>query len=389
MSIIPAILLSLTIMVPAYAENVFWRYAVDRYERSVLMDKLEVPSGLNPYEFLAGELGYDAWITRDEKSVVILSEQASSGEVPILCLHKIGDDDNYALTPQRFRELLQYINANGWYMVTDSQYLKKDFSRVPTGLKPIVMGSDDASYGTLIYQTVGDSLTGRVRRFFGKPIMERDSMAAILERYAKKEDNRINFTFYVSFDAVPFRQLDGYKNPGFPYRNIPVVAEKIRYLDNNFILGIHALSHIYAYEMGIHEFAEDVLAAWNVLDEYAGAEALTVQTLAFPFGIENLSAELESLISSLSRNGRRLVGGFDLDNAPAAPPGSLKKPFEVSRINVDNSRWQETLNTLNSINAVSARREIIWETASKRLPNERLLLGAAPSDGVWVLVKDD
>ena len=80
-------------------------------------------------------------------------------------------------------------------------------------------------------------------------------MVAILERHVRKEEGRINFTFYVSFDAIPFRQLDGHENPGFPYPGVPVISEKIRYLDEHFILGIHSLSHVYAHDMGPSAFA--------------------------------------------------------------------------------------------------------------------------------------
>lgn len=370
------------------SKDVFWRYTTDRHNRPILRDGLEVPDGVNPYDFLARRQEFDGWMTRREGDVVFLAEQTSEGEVPILCLHKISRENNYGLTPERFRHLLRYINRNGWYLIADYQYLNRDFTRVPTGFKPIVMGSDDASYGTLIYQTRGDRLTGKVKRFFGKPQLNRDSMVAILERYARREDNRINFTFYVSFDAVPFRQLDGSENPGFPYPGIPIVEEKIRYLDSNFILGIHSLSHTYAYDMGAGAFARDVLSAWTLLDEYAGGEAKTVQTIAFPFGIMgSLTAELKTAISSLTRHGRQLTGGFDLDDKLASPPGSLDEEFNVSRLNVDNQNWEHLLRTLDSADAVIARREIIWETDTKRLPGSRWSLGANPSDGVWILVR--
>ena len=369
------------------SRDIFWLYTKDRYNRSVLADRLDVPQGVDPYLYLAENRGFDGWMTRKEGNITFLSEKADSGVVPILCLHKISREEDYALTPERFRRLLQYISNNGWYLVSDLQYLEGDFSRVPSGLKPIVMGSDDGSHGTLIYQTRGDKLSGTVKRLFGKPIIERDSMVAILEKHAMQEDGRINFTFYISFDAIPFRQLDGFDNPGFPYRGIPVIAEKMHYLDENFIIGIHSLSHIYAHDMGSEAFAEDVLRAWEQIDEYAGGEAMSLHTMAFPYGIRPLSPDMRAAITSLNRNGKYLDGAFDFDNKLAAPPGRPGDNFDVSRFNVDNKNWDRLMRTLDGADAVSARREIIWEVETKRLPRSRYSLGAAPSDDVWVLVR--
>lgn len=371
----------------AESEAVFWLYTSDRYNRSILDNPIEVPSGMEPYEFIASELGYENWIIRREGEVTFLSEKSSVGEVPVLCLHRLGRGQKYELTPTRFRRLIDYIRSNKWYLISDHQYISGDLSRVPNGFKPIVMGSDDASYGTLTYQTNGEGLYSIVRRRAGKPLLDRNSMVSILEMYAPREEGRINFTFYISFDAVPFRQLDGYRNPGFPYKGIPLVAEKIRYLDEKFILGIHSLSHIYADDMGSEAFAGDVLRAWELIDEYAGGEALSLHTLSFPFGISTLTPSMRGELNSLTRNGRRLSGAFDFDDKLAPAPGALNDAFDISRYNVDNRTWNRIFETLESANAVVVRREVIWEVNTKKLPRSRYSLGAGETDAVWVLVR--
>jgi len=372
---------------PADAQDTFWVYTKDRYNRAVLTDPLEVPAGRDPYRYLAESRGFPDFLVRKEGDVTYLAEKSDEGVVPILCLHKISREEDYALTPDRFRRLLHYVKDNGWYLVSDLQYLHGDFSRVPTGFKPIVMGSDDASHGTLIYQTRGDRQYGKVKRLFGKPLIDKDSMVAILERYADREDGRINFTFYVSFDAIPFRQLDGFENPGFPYQGIPIIYEKIQYLDDNFIIGIHSQSHPYVWDIGINAFAEDIMKGWEQLDEYAGGEAQSLHTMAYPYGVRSYSLELRNALSSLNRNGKYLDGSFDFDNKLAPPPGDPGDEFDVSRFNVDNKHWDRLMRTLDGADAVTARREIIWEVDSKRLPRSRYSLGAAPSDEILVLVR--
>ena len=365
----------------------FWKCIRDRFNRYVLTDGMEVPTGTDPYTWLAEHLQYNDWSVRQNREVTFLAEKATDGKIPILGLHTLGDDASYALSPKRFRQLIKYIKANKWYMVADYQYIMGDFSNVPTGYKPIVLGADDASWGNVIFETKGDKLFSSTKSFFGKHRLDKKSMAGILERYARRENGRINFTFYVSFDAVPFRQLAGHKNPGFPYADIPIVAEKIRYLDDNFIIGIHSLSHIYAHEMGPNAFAKDVKAAWSMLDNYAGGKATSVRTLAFPYGISPLTTEMRQAVTSIVHNGKQLVGAFDLDGKLSSPPGRPIDPFCVSRINLDNSSWENILELLQNMDAVEARREIVWETDTKRLPKDIQALGAEKSDGVWILVQ--
>ncbi len=381
--------LFLSILSGLEAQNVFWRYTKDRYNKATLADPISVPEGLDPYEYFAGEQGFSGWMVRSDGAASVLSEKSVEGVVPVLCLHKIGNEEEYALSPDRFTELLLYLNDRNWYLISDSQYLKGDFSRVPTGMKPIVMGSDDAPAGTFIYQTKGDLQTGSIRRIFGEPILDRNSMVAILERYAPREDGRINFTFYISFDAIPFRQLGGKNNPGFPYEDVPVIYEKVQYLDRHFILGIHTLSHIYAHDMSVEAFAQDVMDGWTLIDRYAGGTAESLETMAFPYGIRPLTPELRNAMVALERDGKHLVGGFDLDNRLAPPPGAPGDNFDVSRFNVDNKNWDRLIRTLDGADAVVARRMIIWETDSKRLPRSRYALGATSDDDVWVLVKAD
>lgn len=367
---------------------VFWRFTKDRYERPTLTDELQVPDGTDPYLFLAQHRGFESWMIRqNSEGITVLAEKATIGEVPILCFHKISSEEEYALSAERFRSLLMYINKNNWYLVSDEQYLQGDFSRVPTGMKPIVMGADDASYGHFIHETQGDPLTGSVKRFLDKPVLDKNSMVALLERYIKKEEGRINFTFYVSFDAIPFRQLDMYKNPGFPYRGIPIVAEKILYIDKNFRLGLHTLSHKYAYDMSPDNFAEEVLASWELLEEYTGGKTETIRTMAFPYGVDFLTDELKKALLSISHRGHKLSGSFDLDNKLAPPPGSPRELFDISRINVENKNWKQLLHTLDNAQVVKARREIIVESDSKKLPFSHGALGVALSDVIWVLIK--
>ena len=318
-----------------------------------------------------------------------MAEKPSRGVVPVLVFHKISREQRYALTAGRFEEFIRLIHREGWYMVADYQYSRGDFTHVPSGMKPIVMGADDASYGNFVYKTYGDQLHGRVYRLLGRPIIEPDCMVGILERLARRENGRINFTFYLSFDAIPFRQLDAAFNPGFPYKGIALVEEKLHYLNENFLLGIHSLSHVYAYRMGAEAFARDVLQAWAIIDEYLNTPVQSVRTLAFPYGIERLTAEMRRKLQGIRYGEKSLEAAFDFDDKMAPAPGELRDKLKISRINVDNSSWDEVLQRLREADAVKSRRTFVLKTNKRKLPKRRYFKEAWPSDDIWIMTSSD
>ena len=340
--------------------------------------------------FLSRHLGYENPRIKVLAETTILAATPTGGEVPVFGFHKLGMEPRFALEPKRFRTLIRLIQSKGWYLMSDTDFAQGDFTSVPSGKKPLVMGSDDASSGTAIYLTRGPSRTGRVRRIFGTPRWDPNCMVAILERFAPRENNRINFTFYISFDAIPFRQLDGAKNPGFPYPNIPLVREKITYLDAHFRLGIHSLSHQKAADMGQEAFSQDVLAAWNLMNHYAGGRAETVQTMAYPYGIVDGVPDGEELASWFKDLERPLAGGFDFDDQWASPNHQPRGPYAISRLGVDNSNWERARKILEGkVPTAVAQRTILWTTTRKRLPPSRKSLGIHRNDDLWVLVKED
>ena len=69
------------------------------------------------------------------------------------------------------------------------------------------------------------------------------TMVYLLEKYLPKVQGKINFTFYTSFNGVPFRQTGGTTSFGENYRDIPIVGYKLNYLIDNFYIGIHTVTH--------------------------------------------------------------------------------------------------------------------------------------------------
>ena len=86
--------------------------------------------------------------SRIERDGVIIYSKKDSGKIPILCFHKIGEEPRYEITSENFESFLIYLNENMYHLLSDKEFLARDFSNVPTGYTPIVLGSDDEKSGT-------------------------------------------------------------------------------------------------------------------------------------------------------------------------------------------------------------------------------------------------
>ena len=83
----------------------------------------------------------------------------STGKVPVLMYHVIGDHDAlWTVERGRFRRQLETLHARGYRPITVAQLIDRDFRDVPRGYKPVVFTFDDASPSQFRYLVRGDSL---------------------------------------------------------------------------------------------------------------------------------------------------------------------------------------------------------------------------------------
>lgn len=83
----------------------------------------------------------------------------STGKVPVLMYHVIGDHDAlWTVERGRFRRQLETLHARGYRPITVAQLVDRDFRDVPRGFKPVVFTFDDASPSQFRYLARGDSL---------------------------------------------------------------------------------------------------------------------------------------------------------------------------------------------------------------------------------------
>lgn len=272
------------------------------------------------------------------------------GKIPILCFHKIGNEERYSITVENFENFLIYLNKNKFYLLSDKELIQKDFSMIPTGYKPIVLGSDDASEGNFLYKTNGDIETGKVLYSGSEPVIEENSMVYLLQKHMKRLNSKINFTFYIAFNGVPFRQTGGFSFNNNYYLNNPVIKEKFNYLLDNFIVGIHTFSHPVTKDSNPVDFKLELDTYYKIMESYVGERIIEINTLAYPYGCADLNPEMEKMITNYKYKDASISGGFDFNGYFSNSPytGKVNK-YDISRLGVDNKNIDKVYYFLENV----------------------------------------
>ncbi|MGL1894658.1 MAG: hypothetical protein OCD02_23760 [Spirochaetaceae bacterium] len=318
-------------------------------------------------EISLSEIQGSGWSDKQVGNITYYTKK-DYGRVPILCFHKIGDAERYEITSENFKNFLIYLNDNKYYPISDKDFLNRDFAKVPTGYKPIVLGSDDASEGNFIYKTNDDSIYGELDLSTGKPEHDPNSMVYLLEKFIRPEDGNINFTFYISFNGIPFRQTGGDKATGEYFRGIDLIGQKFNYLLDNFIVGIHTVTHPVTKNTSAKDFKWEIDEFYNILYSYVGERINLIDTLAYPYGCANLKPEMEKMIKNYNTKGVKIVGAFDFDGYFSQSPFSSKiKDFDISRFGVDNKNIQNLYGFLESVPQYKTERIIVVKSKTDLL----------------------
>ncbi|MDC7240481.1 MAG: hypothetical protein PQJ50_08995 [Spirochaetales bacterium] len=339
---------------------------------------------LDPEEFLVERLNFDSPEVVQNRKSTIIYDRRRTGEIPVLCFHRIGEEDRYELTLNRIHHLMAVMSSRGFYPLSDREFGAGDLSSVPSGMIPFVAGADDAGATQLLW----DDATMAAYAGGGRPgyfELDPDCLASVFTRYFPKSGNRYNFTFYMSFDAIPFRQISG-SNPGFPYEGISVVRDKIRYAQREFFLGHHSLTHTFREEMAAEEFFREVSETNRIVGDYLGYP-VTLPTLAFPYGSGTFTpAEKEKYIAAVEE-GRFPETAFDLDGRFSPPPWSEDfVRWNISRFSVENRTFDYLLSRLDSPLLYQSRRVFLIHSPDKNLNLDDYELVTGGDDIVYVYI---
>ncbi|MBB6482491.1 hypothetical protein [Spirochaeta isovalerica] len=313
----------------------------------------------NPEDALAQYLDWDNPVIRNEGKISYLAPRTGDGYIPVLAFHRIGDDPHLELTLERFESLLIFFNDNRFHVMTDLQLIEGDFTFAVNGSFPVVLGCDDSSSGVFYYQTVKALKNSSFVMENGDYVISDDCMVYVLEKYLPLEQGRRNFTFYLTFDAIPFRQTGGGFNPGPPYLAMPAVQSKLVYLNRNFYLGNHTLHHYVTEVVSELEYLFELIGYYDVLNSY-GIQTEGKSTLAYSYGIGDITPERQLTVKNFNYGGNTIAGAFDYNNEFTKPVDSGEvNRYDISRIGVDNGNFEEVLKRLKETELYRNRRAVL------------------------------
>ncbi|MDC7232645.1 MAG: polysaccharide deacetylase family protein [Spirochaetales bacterium] len=338
-----------------------------------------------PEDFLLERLGYSNPAISENRYSTVFYDRRQEGEIPVLCFHRIGDDERYELSLNRVHHLMAVLRSNGYYPLSDIDFARGDFSVVPSGMKPFVIGADDAGATQLLWddETMAAYEGGNTPRDWN---LDPDCLASIFTRYFQKAGNHYNFTFYMSFDAIPFRQIGAQANPGYPYKGIDVVQDKIRYARREFYIGHHSMTHTFREELTSEQFFQEVEETDRIVSEYLGYP-VSLDTLAFPYGAGHFTAGEEREYLNAIEDGRFPEIAYDLDGSFSPPPWSEGfRTWRISRFSVENSSFDLLLKRLNSPYIYQSRRVLLIHSDTKNLNLENYRLDLGGDDIVYVYI---
>jgi peptidoglycan/xylan/chitin deacetylase (PgdA/CDA1 family) len=180
------------------------------------------------------------------------------GEVPVLMYHRILPDggSEYDLTPEEFREELQYLYDNDYRPIRTDQFVSGDLD-VPAGTTPVVLTFDDSTREQFTYDDDGE--------------IDPDTAVGIMLDFAEEHDDfDATGSFYVLGSLFGVSAEDG--------------ADKLRHLHElGFELGNHTLTHERLDRLDAEGIQRELAqGAENVTDAVDDAE---VTTMSLPLGI--------------------------------------------------------------------------------------------------------
>jgi peptidoglycan/xylan/chitin deacetylase (PgdA/CDA1 family) len=253
--------------------------------------------------------------------------------VPVLMYHEMGNrGGRYSITPRDFERQLEDMRRAGFFLINLSELLRGDFSRVPTGKRPVVLTFDDSDVGQ--FRVLRD---GRIDPHCAVGILERFrdehpgfGSGAIFFCLAGSETGGGIFYQPERMGLVEaFCQHYQLSAKGRAWGRPRLWQAKLRWLAaNGYEVGNHTTTHADLAKLASEEIAREIGVCQRLLEEAVGERDKTRGLsplpwgLCYPFGSIPLDAEAYMLC----REGGFEGESYDFDYAVAAWGGMCPHP---------------------------------------------------------------
>lgn len=248
------------------------------------------------------------------------------GRVMVLMYHQLIEGDTaWHRTPDQFRQDLQWLYDNGFYVIPIRDYIRNEI-RAPAGKKPVVLTFDDGTTSQFRY----------LRQDDGSVEIDPDSAVGILEDFFTRYDDFGRGGLFSILPNAPFAWPDESDQMEF-------AEEKLQWLvDNGYELGNHTIGHVNLRESTDEEIKDELAGARDMIQEYVPEADVSV--LAVPFGVYPTGGD-----TTLFEGFEYETGYYELEGAlmVGAEPGVAPvhadfDPMWIPRINSDDTelgRW--------------------------------------------------
>lgn len=238
------------------------------------------------------------------------------GQVMVLMYHGITEDGGeYDRTPDGFRQDLQWLYDNGYYVIPIRDYLTNRIS-APPGKRPVVLTFDDGVVSQFRY-LVDEN---------GQKTIDPNCAVGILEDFFTRHPDFGRGGLFSILPRAPFAWPD---EP----EQLEYAEEKLRWLvEHGYEIGNHTLSHANLRELSDEEIKAELAGAVDMIREYVpDAE---VEVIALPFGMYPPGGD-DTLLRGFTYEGReyRFTGALMVGANPAPSPVDAEfDPFWTPRI---------------------------------------------------------
>lgn len=248
------------------------------------------------------------------------------GQIMVLMYHGIVENGGaYDRTPDEFRQDLQWLYDNGFYVIPIRDYLANEIS-APAGKRPVILTFDDGVVSQFRY----------LLDEAGEPMLDPDSAIGILEDFFGRYPDFGRGGLFSILPRAPFAWPDAPDQ-------MPFATEKLQWLvEHGYELGNHTVTHANLRELGDDEIMAELAGAVEMIREHV-PEAV-VEVTALPFGMYPPNGD-DTLLRGFPYEGKdyRFTGALMVGANPAPSPVDAEfDPFWTPRIQgteEELSRW--------------------------------------------------
>jgi len=250
------------------------QYSLDK-EVSQILEDIDL---INYKKILSSELRYSA---SEIKKIY-------DAGIPVVMLHycmdnlKLGSEARkYNITPERCREMLEFLYENNYVPISAKEYAEKDLSAVARGKWPVALTFDDSSDGQLTFLFDKDGMpTG----------IDPKSCVGIINKFAEEHpDFRAKATFFINFEGDPkYGTYSTFRQEGWEWLKLLYLKAK------GYDVQDHFYSHKNMGQISYKKAIEENVKFVQEYEKYLPVEDLKI--IAWPYGVpapENVIEEYE------------------------------------------------------------------------------------------------